>query len=77
MPVSNSRLGHTRALIIAAGSPNKRKPAMFRTLAPGQSVVLVTKQRRIIFVSARRDADGIPLLVGVGTGRTSTPSGPG
>jgi hypothetical protein len=61
-----------RALIIAAGSPKKRKPALFRTLAPGQSVVLVTKQRRIIFVSARRDPDGIPLLVGFGSVRTKT-----
>lgn len=61
-----------RGLIIAAGSPNRRKPAIFRTLAPGQSAVLVTRQRRIVFVSARRDSEGFPLLVGYGIVRTRT-----
>ncbi len=61
-----------RWLIVAAGSPKKRKPALFRTLAPGESVVLVTKVRRLLFVSARRGTEGYPMLVGYGYVRTKT-----
>jgi hypothetical protein len=61
-----------RWLFFAAGSPNKERPAIQRTLAPGQSAVLVTKQRRILFISARVDSEGWPLLVGYGLVRTKT-----
>lgn len=61
-----------RWIIIAAGSPKKRKPAIFRTLAPGESVELVTKERRLLFVSARRGNEGYPYVVGYGYVRTKT-----
>jgi hypothetical protein len=55
-----------RWVVVFAGSPQKKTPTLERAVAPGQTVSLRTRARRVIFVAAVRGADDDFNLISYG-----------